>query len=232
MAPPNVTFEFVDHPTEEAKEVFAGVMKHDPVAKCLTGGDLNLIPLLGLTFLRALLLSPGVSHMFTARDDTGALVGFTVFTLPGQLMLSTQEQRENAKLSEFASQLSEAGREFYAETMDKLIPKANDKAFGIEDSERNTYWCNFAMVRSDYQGKGVAKALFGLAFKEADKLGATVALTTTNEINVPIYEKIGFQQPDEKVTYMSPWTEWYLWFFKRSPSGSKSATEVITQARV
>ncbi len=51
--------------------------------------------------------------------------------------------------------------------MDKLIPKANDKAFGIEDSERNTYWCNLAMVRSDYQGKGVAKALFGLAFKEA-----------------------------------------------------------------
>ncbi|KAI0700810.1 hypothetical protein C8T65DRAFT_580060 [Cerioporus squamosus] len=132
----------------------------DPVAICLTGGDLTLIPDLGLTFLRSLLLCPGVSHMFTARDDTGALVGFTVFALPGQLMLST------AKLTEFMSQLTAEGQTFYAETMAKLIPMANDEALHIHEAERSTYWCNFAMVRSDYQGKGVAKALFELAFKE------------------------------------------------------------------
>lgn len=50
--------------------------------------------------------------------------------------------------------------------MAKEIPEVNDAAFGIKESERNTYWCNFAMVRADYQGMGVAKAMFELAYKE------------------------------------------------------------------
>ena len=37
---------------------------------------------------------------------------------------------------------------------------------GIKEAKRNTYWCQLAMVRADYQGKGVAKAMFQLAFKE------------------------------------------------------------------
>ncbi len=50
--------------------------------------------------------------------------------------------------------------------MMKEVPELNDKALGIQEAERNTYWCNFAMVRADYQGKGVAKAMFELAFNE------------------------------------------------------------------
>ncbi len=50
--------------------------------------------------------------------------------------------------------------------MGRDVPKANDEVFGIESAERNTYWCNLAMVRADYQGKGIAKAMFELAYKE------------------------------------------------------------------
>ena len=50
--------------------------------------------------------------------------------------------------------------------MGKEVPKANDKVFGIEAAERNTYWCNLAMVRADHQGKGIAKAMFELAYEE------------------------------------------------------------------
>ena len=50
--------------------------------------------------------------------------------------------------------------------MAKVVPKVNDEVLGIEDAERDTYWCNIAMVRADYQGKGIAKALFQFAFKE------------------------------------------------------------------
>ena len=46
------------------------------------------------------------------------------------------------------------------------MPKANDEVFGIEAAERNTYWCNLAMVRADRQGKGIGKAMFELAYKE------------------------------------------------------------------
>ena len=50
--------------------------------------------------------------------------------------------------------------------MGSEVPKANDEVCGIEAAERNTYWCNLAMVQADYQGKGIAKAMFDLAFKE------------------------------------------------------------------
>ena len=50
--------------------------------------------------------------------------------------------------------------------MSKDVPNANDEMLGIKEAERNTYWCNVAMVRADHQGKGIAKAMFRLAFKE------------------------------------------------------------------
>ncbi|KAI0710882.1 hypothetical protein C8Q76DRAFT_739026 [Earliella scabrosa] len=218
MAPVNLTFELVQCPNEstveEAVAIFAQVMISDPAAIALAGGNLVLIPDLGRCMLRALLLCPGTSHMFTARDETGALIGYTVLALPGQLMLSTGEQREAGKLLEFMAKLSPEGQAYYTEAMGKEVPQANDEAFGVKESERNTYWCNFAMVRSDYQGKGVAKALFELVFKEAEKLYPVVALTTTNIRNVPIYEKIGFTLFGEKVM-QSPWIEWHLWFFSK-----------------
>ena len=50
---------------------------------------MSLLPDFGGVMIRSLMLSPGVSHVYTARDDSGTLVGFTIFALPGQLMCST-----------------------------------------------------------------------------------------------------------------------------------------------
>ena len=50
---------------------------------------MSLLRDFGGVMIRSLMLSPGVSHVYTARDDSGTLVGFTIFTLPGQLMCST-----------------------------------------------------------------------------------------------------------------------------------------------
>ena len=60
--------------------------------------------------------------------------------------------------------------------MGKAVPAANDEVLGIEEAERSTYWCNFAMVREDYQGKGVAKTLFQLASKEVRRLPLLASL--------------------------------------------------------
>ncbi|KAI0631481.1 hypothetical protein C8Q77DRAFT_139138 [Trametes polyzona] len=226
MAPSGITFEFVENPTEtiaeEATQVFAGLMVEDPAAIALVGGDMSLLPSLGGVMIRALALTPGTSHLFTARDESGALVGYTLFSLPGQLILSTPEQQKHG-LFEFMGKLSPEGQKYYPEVMAKEVPKANDEALGIEGAERNTYWCNFAMVRADYQGKGVARALFELATKEAAKTGETMALTTTNIRNVPIYEKLGFTLCGHKVM-PSPWVDWPLWFFKKETKPAPAAS--------
>ncbi len=66
------------------------ILHADPCSIALTGGDISLLPDFGGVMVRSLMLTRGVSHVYTARDsDTGALVGFTIFALPGQLMCST-----------------------------------------------------------------------------------------------------------------------------------------------
>ncbi|KAI0643326.1 hypothetical protein C8Q79DRAFT_1002544 [Trametes meyenii] len=201
MAPSNLKFEHLETPVP------------DPAAIALTGGDMSLLPTLGGVMFRALALTPGVGDLFVARDEHGALVGYTLFSLPGQLVLSTPEQQKHGLL-DFMAKLSPEGQKYYPETMMTEVPKANDAALGIQEAERNTYWCNFAMVRADYQNRGVARALFELAIKEAAKAGATMALTATNIKNIPVYEKLGFKLHGHTVI-PSPWVDWDLWFFSK-----------------
>ncbi|KAH9914379.1 uncharacterized protein BXZ73DRAFT_106621 [Epithele typhae] len=225
MPPPpsNIVFARVETPTDEtfvhdANDIMASVMgqgrypAHE-ASLALTGGDMTRVARLGGLMIRPISLLSGVGHAYTARDEIGALVGFLLFTLPGQLMLSTDEQRKMG-MYEYMADLSPEVQEYFAETMGKEVPKLNDQMFGIEAAERTTYWCNMAMVRAEYQGKGIAKRMFQMAFDEAAKLGATVALTTTNRVNVPIYEKIGFTLRGEK-TVPSPWVNWMMWYFSK-----------------
>lgn len=91
--------------TEEATDLFSNLMAAgesfdnapkqrihhtvDPAAIALTGGNISLIPSLGRVIIRSLALVPGAGHLYIARDETGSLVAFTLFALPGQLMGST-----------------------------------------------------------------------------------------------------------------------------------------------
>ncbi|TBU46056.1 hypothetical protein BD309DRAFT_989104 [Dichomitus squalens] len=158
MTPPNVTIELVERLTEplteEAVQLFTSLVVGYPCMMALTGGDWSILPDFGRATVRSLVLCPGASHMFTARDETRALVGFALFSLPGE------------PSTYYMSKLSPEGRQYFAEVRRKDIPRSKDELFGIEAAERNTYWCSRAMVRADYQGKGVAKAMFEIAFGE------------------------------------------------------------------
>ncbi|KAI0056701.1 hypothetical protein BV25DRAFT_1831901 [Artomyces pyxidatus] len=117
---------------------------------------------------------------------------------------------------EYFSLLSDAGKAYFGESMGKDFPKFIDESTGIEQTELNTYWCSFAFVRADYHGKGIAKEMFRLAFEKAKAEGyPTVALATTNIVNVTIYEKIGFEQKGYKVM-PSPLVDWPAWVFVKS----------------
>ncbi|KAI0773169.1 hypothetical protein BD413DRAFT_539764 [Trametes elegans] len=142
MAPPNVNIEHVQDSTEtlaeDATHIFTGLMHErrcscpsssslhlyprrlcltqGPSAIALVGGDMSLLPTLSGALLRALLLTPGVGDAFTARNENGELVGYAVFSLPGQLLLSTEEQKMLGFL-DFIAQLSPEGRRYYTETV-------------------------------------------------------------------------------------------------------------------
>ena len=91
-------------------------------------------------------------------------------------------------LYKFLEKLSPEGQKYYSETvrvnvlviesyitlgfspailqMTQTFPKIADGILGVKEVERSWYWCIMAMVRADYQGKGIAKEMFELAYKE------------------------------------------------------------------
>ena len=46
------------------------------------------------------------------------------------------------------------------------FPKIADEILGVHDVERAWYWCVNAMVSTDFQGQGIASAMFDLVFIE------------------------------------------------------------------
>ena len=59
------------------------------MAIALTGNDLSLLRDLSKAMISGLVLVPGVGEAYAARDENGSLVGFLVFSLPGQLLFAT-----------------------------------------------------------------------------------------------------------------------------------------------
>lgn len=58
----------------------------DPMGIAFTGNDLSLLPMLCKVMVGGLVLAPGVGEAYSARDENGLLIGFLVFSLPGQLL--------------------------------------------------------------------------------------------------------------------------------------------------
>ncbi|KIP09673.1 hypothetical protein PHLGIDRAFT_102407 [Phlebiopsis gigantea 11061_1 CR5-6] len=210
MAPSNLTIHRLERPDEkfvkDAISVFVSVMQEDVLAGILTGNNLSLLPLQGQAMIGGLVLTPGFAEVYTATDEAGELVGYVICTPPGHLLFSTEETRSHG-FYEYADALAPEARDYFLKLMAKLPPDTNP----TRDLERASYWCNFAMVRGDYQNKGVGTALFALAFARGEQLRANVALTATRGSNVPIYEKMGFKEVGHKAV-ASPWGEWELWY--------------------
>ncbi|OBZ73322.1 hypothetical protein A0H81_06837 [Grifola frondosa] len=215
MVPSNLTIQELSNPTEEfveeAAKLFSILMVADPAAIALTGGNIGLIPTMARAMIKPAALLAG--DVYTATDENGVLIGFTIWIRPGEVLFATEEQRAMGFYG-FLDKLSDEGKVYYPQVLGKDFPKFIDESVGVPSTEMASYWCYFAMVRADYQGKGVAKALFGLAYEKAKKNGDMMALATTNVRNVAIYEKIGMKVKGHTVM-PSPWKEWPAWTFAR-----------------
>ncbi|OCH85526.1 hypothetical protein OBBRIDRAFT_739765 [Obba rivulosa] len=183
----------------------------DPANYSFTAGNLDLLELMARAMLKPKALVSG--EMYTATDENGDLVGFTIWLPPGRKGLTTCEERQMG-MYQFMESLSPEGKEYYANALGKQFPKVVDNFIGIEQAEKSTYYCSVAMVRADYQGRGVLRALFELVSPKAEELSAPMALCTTNVRNVVIYEKLGFSMRGHQVM-QSPWGGWPVWVFSR-----------------
>ncbi|KAL6306348.1 hypothetical protein BKA93DRAFT_153734 [Sparassis latifolia] len=203
----------------------------DPLCIALSGGDRELIPESPRAMMNSLAFIAG--EMYTATDENGVMVGFTFWTKPGKCMFATEDQLALGYL-QLLQKLSPECAAYHAQQIAKDQPAFVDECIGmphvcvlprgfffslihgatLSQAEMATYWCNFAFVRKDYQGKGIATALIDLVYQKAKKTGEVMALATTNERNVRIYENLGFSVKGHQVV-PSPWANWPIWIFTK-----------------
>lgn len=213
MAPSNVHVQLVEKPTEEiieeAAQIFSKLMPADPLAVALTGGDISLLPVLARAMIKPIALQIG--DMYTATDENGKVVGFQMWVPPGRLLFNTEEQRKLG-FEDFLSQLSDEAKLYCPQTLGKDFPHAIDILAGMDQTELNTYWCNFNFVAEDWWQKGISKAMTGLAYRKAKANGWTMALATTHTRNVDIYKRLGFELKGLR-DFTSPWNVWQAWIY-------------------
>jgi len=211
MPPSNVTIKRETAPTdaliESAVDICVKLMSEDPLARVFAGGDINNFPAMCRAAYRAMAYISG--EFYTATDENGSLIAFTLWTPPGKHMWDTEEQRQLG-FYDFMSLVSDEGKAFLATDLSKGPPQFYDQSTGIPQVEVATYWCRMAMVKAEYQGKGICKALFELVYEKAKETGVPMALSTTAPVNVEIYKKLGFQLKGHEV-FKSPWGDWSEW---------------------
>ncbi|KAF9812725.1 hypothetical protein IEO21_06033 [Rhodonia placenta] len=177
MAPSNLTISYIEKPggklVEEAVQLVVKLM--------LNGGNLDLFPGWARGVVAASALIAG--DMYAAIDEDNTLVGFALWIPPGRVPLETEEERQLG-FNQFWKKLSPEGRDYIENVLGKEFPKYLEESFGFAEAEKSTYWCNFAMVREDYQNKGVATAIFDLVYAKAKETGTIMALATSLEKTV------------------------------------------------
>lgn len=205
----SITYQRVPNPTVEQVEatvaLFMDLMKEDIAVLCLSGADTALIPDLARAMIKAGIYAAG--EYYLATDENGEIVGYTMWMPPGQEMFSTPEQRALG-LNDFMVKLPEEGREYQKSFFMAKFPSFVNTQLG-PTGKVDSWWLHMAMVRRDYQHQGIAKTLINMVRDKAIAGDATMALSTTTDKNVPIYQKCGFELKGTMIM-PSPLGEWPL----------------------
>ncbi|EPS99419.1 hypothetical protein FOMPIDRAFT_1050695 [Fomitopsis schrenkii] len=216
MLLPNIRIVEVKEPTdamiEQAVEVTALVLKDDDSCFIWTGGKPELLPEFMSAIIRASWLCEGAGETYVALDEDGTLVGYSQWIPPGRDLWDSEDQRQLGYY-DFMAKLSDEGKKYFEESLGNFFPKYLDEAFGMPQSQTKTHFCNLAMVRPECQKKGIATAMFKLAYDRAKQTGATLALSTGISHNVTVYEHIGMTLVGHR-SWDSPWGEWRSWAFE------------------
>ncbi|KAH9915531.1 uncharacterized protein B0H18DRAFT_1041282 [Fomitopsis serialis] len=213
LLPSNVKISEVKEPTEEmidqALKLTNALQEGDPSCKAWTGGNLELLPLLMRAIIKATWLGEGAGDTYVATDENGTLVGYSQWIPSGRDVFDSEDQRQYG-FYEFMEKISDEGKKYFEESLGRDFPKYLEKSFGV--IAQDTHFCNMVMVQPEYQGKGIATAMFKMAYEKAKQTGAVVALSTGNEKNIVVYEHIGMKLKGHQV-FQSPWGEWPSWAF-------------------
>ncbi|KAJ3011029.1 hypothetical protein NUW54_g2305 [Trametes sanguinea] len=137
MAPPdNITIQYETNPDEktmeEAARLYIDLSKDDQAFEAAVAGRHDLAWIMANGIIRPMSLVSG--ELYTAKDDKGELVGFTLWTPPGRDSFDTPDQLEIG-FGDFMSKLDEGDRDFLGRLLGEAVPAFVDGALGIEKAK-------------------------------------------------------------------------------------------------
>ncbi|KAH9943864.1 hypothetical protein B0H21DRAFT_823407 [Amylocystis lapponica] len=218
MAPPNITVRYVEKPTEalveEAIQIFTKLMPDDLGMLAFSGGNPSLLPDVGVPYHAHRLIS---GEMYTATDENGVLVGFTL-EKNARWLLHVAEPPADEDKAYFPS-VSFCGFARPGLRINQPFSDSKELSAFIDESTESRrrpeyWWCSAAMVSVDYQGKGWSRPCSSWSLRRQGNR-ALMALSNTNIHNVEIFERLGFELKGHRVM-KSPWTDWPLWVFLKN----------------
>ncbi|KAF8074749.1 hypothetical protein FPV67DRAFT_1665498 [Lyophyllum atratum] len=172
----SVTIRRLESPSDaEVKRVvdvlLAAFGEDDPITNFLVGG--------------------GEVHVASLGPEVNNIVGAAVWYGPGQVSMSTEEQREVGSKKFFAKcpeELKKWWREHFLPSIDRLA----DESLGPGFKEAQWSLLLFGVV-PNHQRRGIAKAMMRVAEDRAKADGVSIVLETTTELDLVIYQRLGLE---------------------------------------
>ncbi|KAF8487759.1 hypothetical protein JB92DRAFT_2758829, partial [Gautieria morchelliformis] len=166
---------------------------------------------------RAMILACALDgEYYTAVNEENELVGFCLWMPPGKVIFSTWVPRHILIITR--SQLTKTTVCILYLTE---FPKFVAGCLGKSNWKDDFWFLHTLMVRPENQRQGVGRALMQ-PVRERVRISFTfepIALSTTNQNNVPIYTSLGLRLLGSRVL-PSPWGDWQLFVFSLDPQSA------------
>ncbi|EAU81346.2 hypothetical protein CC1G_11603 [Coprinopsis cinerea okayama7 len=175
---------------DRAADVLAKAFAPDPFTQIVTGGDTSL----SYAQLRAGIASAAVGgdlHVLALGPNPDDIIGVAAWFPPGTSINSTPEQRA-AGWDEFINNATPTLREWWLNYFIPSMTKFTSTTLG-ENYTKNAWHLHLFGVLPEYQGKGLGKMLYRFAEEQAKLTKSNIALETSTDVDVIIYQKLGFK---------------------------------------
>lgn len=86
-----------------------------------------------------------------------------------------------------------------------------ERVFAEHRPKQAHYYLHMLGARSNQQGKGVGSALLREGLKRVDQHGMPAYLESSNEKNLPLYERFGFRITSEQTLGSDGPRVWFMW---------------------
>ncbi|KAH7919596.1 hypothetical protein BV22DRAFT_1099237 [Leucogyrophana mollusca] len=206
--------KLTDDELDAVLKVTLDAYRSSTAVRVMTGGNYALRDPLFRSMTRACLLA-GETYIATS-DATGEIIGAALWFPPGKELWGDDEQRSGSGFNAFIGSLPDDLKNWWVNTYGSALTPYLKEIYRPETTQ-SSWYLNNIVVDPNHQRKGVATEFFNVVRKKANP-DALIALCTDNEVNVTIYERIGFTVRGH-TSVPSPFGEIPVWpFSMRAPS--------------